>query len=135
MKDRDIYRRVYQRLWRHQNFRALGPDEKVLALYLVTGPQTNLIGWYRFSPALAGEDIGATIAQVRKRLPAVLAAFDWEFDEASQLLWIRSWPKWNPPNGINQIKAWRSAISGMPSGETQQHILNAIGGNGEFREQ
>jgi hypothetical protein len=57
MKERDIYRRVYQRLWRHPNFRALTEGEKVLALYLVTGPQTNLIGWYRFSPAMAAEDI------------------------------------------------------------------------------
>jgi hypothetical protein len=121
--DREVYRRVYTRLWRHPAFKPLTADEKVLALYLVTGPQTNLIGWYRFSPALAAEDIGASLAQVRKRLAVVLAAFDWQFEDDTQLLWIRSWLKWNPPNGIHQRKAWQNAISVMPNGKTRDAIM------------
>lgn len=135
MKDRDVYRRVYLRLWRHPAFRALGEGEKVLALYLVTGPQTNLIGWYRFSPAMAAEDIGVPLAQIRKRLVVVLSAFEWEFDEPSQLLWIRSWHRWNPPNGVHSRTAWRRAIEAMPSGKTQRCLLDAIDGNRILRDQ
>lgn len=133
--ERNIYRRVYQRLWRHANFRGLSADEKVLALYLVTGPQTNLIGWYRFSPALAAEDINVPISQIRKRLTTVLAAFEWEFDDATQLLWIRSWHRWNPPNGVHSRTAWRREIERMPSGKPKRWLLDAIDENRILRDQ
>lgn len=138
MADRDVYRRVYLRLWRHPEFRTLTEGEKVLALYLVTGPQTNLIGCYRFSPALAAEDIGVSLGQVRKRLAVILPAFEWSFDEASQWLWIQSWFRWNPPNGIHQRKSWHNAISALPNGKPRDaltHFLNGKEENVILREQ
>jgi len=136
--ERDIYRRVYQHLWRHPAFRALSEGEKVLALYLVTGPQTNLIGCYRFSPALAAEDLGISTVQVKKRMSTILAAFDWTFDEGSQWLWIQSWFRWNPPNGIHQKKSWQNAISGLPNGKPRDaltELVNGKNGNPILREQ
>lgn len=138
MADRDVYRRVYLRLWRHPAFRALNEGEKVLALYLVTGPQTNLIGCYRFSPALAAEDIGVSLAQVKRRLAKILTAFEWSFDEATQWIWIQSWFRWNPPNGIHQKKSWQNAISALPNGKPRdalEHLLNGKIGNPILREQ
>ena len=56
MSDVGRYRKVYARLWRHPGFANLNEGEKVLALYLLTGPQTNRLGLYCLSVATAAED-------------------------------------------------------------------------------
>ncbi len=125
--DDDIYRRVYLRVWRHPAFKPLTDDQKVLTFYLLTGPQTNLVGWYRFSPGMAAEDLDVTPSRLLRTFEIVLKAFEWQYDERTQLLWISTWHRWNPPNGLNGRKAWANVINGMPSGNIKQHLLHAIG--------
>ena len=52
------YRKLYARVWRHPGFTALTDGEKTLALYLLTGPQTNRLGLYTLSVATAAEHLG-----------------------------------------------------------------------------
>lgn len=122
-----VYRKVYLRLWRHREFAALSDGEKVLTLYLVSGPQTNAIGCYHFSPGLACEDLGISPPQLKRRLQRVLTAFGWKYDEANRLMWIASWLRWNKPNGANAAKAWQAEIDGLPECEAKRWLRDAIG--------
>lgn len=122
-----VYRKVYLRLWRHRAFAALSDGEKLLTLYLVSGPQTNAIGCYYFSPGLACEDLGISPPQLRRRLDRVLAAFGWQHDTENRLIWITSWLRWNKPNGVNAAKAWHAEIDGLPECEAKRWLRDAIG--------
>jgi hypothetical protein len=95
---------VFTRLWCHPAFVSLSEGEKLLAFYLLTGPQTNRLGLYRFSIATAAEDLHTVPATIKKRLVAVSEAFGWMFDATARILYIPSWLKWNPPENPNVLK-------------------------------
>lgn len=97
------YRKLYTRIWHHPSFQALSAEDKVLALYLLTGPQTNRIGYYRLSLGEVGEDLGTPPRGVREGLRRVCGAFDWAFDAASKVLLIPSWWTWNEPESANNL--------------------------------
>jgi hypothetical protein len=126
MKERDIYRRVYLRLWRHRNFLPLLDGEKVLALYLVTGPQTNQIGCYYFSPMLACEDLGITPSTLQQQLRVVCGAFEWEWHEDCRLLYVPSWFTWNKPNSANAVKGWLDEARKVADPTLKQRVEDAI---------
>lgn len=114
MSDRGRYRKVYARLWRHPGFGSLSEGEKVLALYLLTGPQTNRLGLYVLSVATAAEDLRTVSETVKKRLVNVCQAFGWLFDGRSRVLYIPSWFKWNPPENANVVKGSLKDLNEIP---------------------
>src|SRR5438045_3747089 len=95
--DKRRYRRVYVRLSRHPVFRAADDAQKTAALYLLTGPQTNRLGCYMLSLALAAEDLDKPPAAVQARFKSVCEAFDWRWDTTNRVLYVPSWWEWNPP--------------------------------------
>ena len=95
------YRKLYPRIWQHPRFHALSREARLVALYLLTGPQTNRIGYYRLSVGEALEDLILTKAQFTKAMAAVTEAMDWEWDALARVVWIRSWWTWNTPEASN----------------------------------
>lgn len=113
--ERRNYRKVYQRIWRNPEFHGLDGDGKVLALYLLTGPQTNRVGMFRFSAASAAEDLGQSVAQVQATLAAVCVAFGWRWDGASRVLLIPSWWTFNPlSEGTRNLAGYLSDLNDVP---------------------
>ncbi|MCH8042242.1 MAG: hypothetical protein IID44_00860 [Planctomycetes bacterium] len=55
------FRKVYPRIWSDQDFLSLGDSEKLLALFALTGPQSNRIGLFEFLPAMSAERLGWSI--------------------------------------------------------------------------
>src|SRR5262245_54981832 len=98
------YRKLYPRIWSNQEFLALTENERLLAIYLIAGPQQNRIGLCRVSPGAAAEDLGLTSGTFRARFNRVLKAFGWHFDVSHRVLWIPSWWKFNAPENPNQMK-------------------------------
>ena len=127
MKHREVYRRVYLRLWRHSDFRFLNDSERLLALYMLSGPQTNQIGCYYFSPALAAEDLGVTVKTLTSRLRSICKPFGWEWREDSRLFYVPSWLDWNRPNGPNATTAWRDEADRVNDPMLRRRLLDAIG--------
>lgn len=109
------YRKTYARIWRHPGFVALSEGEKVLALYLISGPQTNRLGLYCLSIATAAEDLGTLPQTLSKRLGNVCQTFGWLFDKRSRVVYIPSWFKWNPPENVNVMKGSLKDLNEIPS--------------------
>jgi hypothetical protein len=109
--ERRNYRKVYLRLWRNPNFHALDEAGKLLALYLLAGPQTNRIGLFRVSVASACEDTDMEPAQVRAALEAVCAAFGWQWDARASVVLIPSW--WDYNGCGDNEKAWKGTLSDL----------------------
>ncbi len=102
INDPGRYRKIYTRIWK--TLRGLKADEKAIALYLLTGDQTNRIGYYDFSLAKAAEDLETLPQTFRKGFERVLAHLGWEFDNVNRVVYIPTWWKWNPPENPNVLK-------------------------------
>ena len=63
-------RSVNTRFWEDPFVEGLKPEEKLLFLYLLTNPLTNLIGIYEISEKRMSYDTGLTIERIRKALKA-----------------------------------------------------------------
>lgn len=109
--DRRRYRKIFTRLWRNEAFVSMSDDEKVLTLYVLSGPQTNRIGLFRLSLGQTAEDLNASIETIRQRLATVCAAFEWFWDDRAKVVWIPSWWAFNSP-GENR-KAFQGALSDL----------------------
>lgn len=113
--ERRSYRKVYKRLWADPEFIAMTDSERNMALYVLTGPQTNRIGLFKLSIPLAAEDLKRPLNTVRRVFANVVKAFRWEYDATTRVLWIPSWWKYNPPpKQSSNIKGYLSDLSDLP---------------------
>ena len=98
------YRLVFPRIWRHAGFRSLSPSSRLVALYLLTGPQGNRLGLFHLSPASAADDLKVAIDTFRKGLADVAQTFGWTFDGDAGVFYIPSWWRWNKPQNENVLR-------------------------------
>jgi hypothetical protein len=114
MSEHGRYRRLYVRLWRHPGFAQLTDTERLLALYVLTGPQSNRIGIYNFSIATASEQLGTVPQTLTKRLATVAVTFGWLFDASARVLYVPSWWRFNTPENANVLKGNLKDLNELP---------------------
>lgn len=85
------FRTLDPRFWADESVQALSSLDKLLALYVLCGPQTNRIGIYVFSIGAAAEDLGLPAESVRNGLSRICEALGWKFDQGTRLLYLPSW--------------------------------------------
>src|SRR5688572_25786267 len=95
MSDIGRYRRAFPRLFRHPEFKKLGPLSQRLTVYILFGPQSNRIGLFYFSVNTAAEDLNTTPESLKKALREVASSFGWFFDATARVVFIPSWWRWN----------------------------------------
>jgi hypothetical protein len=108
------YRRIAVRMWLDAAFCALSVEEKLVALYLLSGPATNCLGLFPLSPAAAAEHFNWSVPVFRRRLDTVCQALGWRFDPVVRVLWIPSWVGENPPQNPNVVRAFATAFDEIP---------------------
>jgi hypothetical protein len=109
------YRKVYPRIWRDPSFVGLSEGERLVALYLISGPQMNRIGLTHFSIFTAAEDLGTTPDTFAKRLSKVCATFGWFYDRRARVLYIPSWFTFNRPENENVLKGILNDLGDVPA--------------------
>jgi hypothetical protein len=119
------YRRVFTCFWRDEKVRLLSGDEQRIALYCLTGPQSNRIGYYILSPGAAAEDLGMVPETFAKGFGRVCRNLSWRFDFGSRALLIPSWWKWNAPDNENQLIGNLKDLAGMPQTPLYKEFLKA----------
>jgi len=116
------YRKLYARLWRHPAFLKLTDTQKILMLYVLTGPQTNRLGLYRLYTPQAIDDLKccrsvrmSVVRTLEKNLACVCRVFGWSFDAPARVLYIPSWFTWNPPANVNALKGSLKDLNELPA--------------------
>src|SRR5688572_16790763 len=121
------YRRIDPRIWGDERFRSLETDCKLLALYCLTSPQGNRIGLFRFSLALASEDLETLPETLRERFSNVVSTLKWRFDEDAKVLFLPTWWKYNAPENPNVMVSCLDDLHDVPAtpllAEFCDHIL------------
>lgn len=114
MEDNVRYRRTYCLFWRDEKIRQLDLLDKAIATYCFTGPQSNRIGLFSFSLAMANEDLGCDDqtfderfgnvgGTLRERFLRVCETMGWRWDSRSRVLYIPTWWRWNQPENVNNL--------------------------------
>jgi len=127
-QDLPRYRKLYPRFWRDEKVQTLSIQEKAVALYCLTGPQTNRIGLYCFSQALAAEDLNWGIQTFRPGFDVVCRGLNWHFDSACRVLYIPTWWRYNAPDNPNQLSAYLKDVRELP----QSPLLAEFIGNTKY---
>ena len=132
-RDGPRYRRIYPLFWRDDAVRKLSGPEKLVALYCLTSHQSNRIGLFAFSVAMAAEDLGSTDETFTERFDRVISALRWQWDSAARVLYIPSWWQWNPPDNANTLIGNLKDLAEVPETklfkeftENTQHLSEAL---------
>ena len=102
------YRKIDPRVWSDERFARLGQQEKLLAVYCLTSPQANRVGLFRFSLAMAREDLGDTVSDTV--FDTVCHTLNWRYDRTAKVLYFPTWWKYNHPDNP---KHWKGSLSDL----------------------
>lgn len=109
------YSRVYAKVWDDERFRALSEQGQRTALYLLTSAQGNGIGYFRFSPGKAAEDLGLSVSAFSRAFAEVQATMGWPFDPAARVMLLPKFFRYNTADNPNCLKAWMRELANIPS--------------------
>jgi hypothetical protein len=107
------YRKIDPRIWKDEKFTSVTNDEKLVVLYCLTA-QSNRIGLFLFSCAMAAEELDIPSQTFTKRFKNVCRTFKWEYDERHRVLYIPTWWKYNPPENKNNVIGNLKDIDDLP---------------------
>lgn len=122
MKDR--FFKMTKMIWKDPDFLGLKESEKLITFYCLSGSQTNFIGIFNFSIALAAEDFETSPQSFRKAFEKVCKAFGWKYDNANRVLYIPSWWKTNTPNNPNVLKSFLADMQDLPQTPLLKDFIN-----------
>jgi uncharacterized phage protein (TIGR02220 family) len=108
------YGSVHTCFWISHDIQALSDQAKLLALYLLTGPHTNMLGCFRVPVGYVAEDLQWGSETVLKRLGELFEKGFITHDKASGWLLIHNFLKWNPIENPNQGKSIKKLFEQIP---------------------
>lgn len=108
------YRRIDPRIWGDEKFTELDMLDRLIVLYLLTSTQCNRIGIFKFSAAMAAEELGTTPDEFSNRFAKICETFDWAWDRERKVVFLRSWWKYNHPENRSVLVSCLKDIDDLP---------------------
>lgn len=108
------YGSVHTRFWSNSDIQTLSDQAKLLALYLLTGPHTNMLGCFRLPIGYVAEDLNWSSETVSKRFTELFQKGFITRDETSAWVLIPRFLEWNPIENPNQAKSLRKLFDQVP---------------------
>lgn len=96
------YGKVQTTFWTSADIQALSNDGRMLALYLLTSPHTNLLGCFHLPSGYVSEDLAWDVETVSKGFAELELKGFATRDSASKWVVIHAYLKWNPIENPNQ---------------------------------
>ncbi|EIP0082487.1 hypothetical protein LRK94_000787 [Salmonella enterica subsp. enterica serovar Ridge] len=102
------YGKVHTSFWISDGMRQVSDDARLLALYLLTGQHTNMIGCFRLPDGYVSEDLGWPFERVSKGFDELSRNGFVSRDSTSKWVLIRNFMTWNsienPNQGISALR-------------------------------
>lgn len=108
------YGKVHSSFWSSPSIRGLSDDGKMLALYLLTSPHSNIIGAFRLPDGYACEDLEWSSERVAKGFAELLSNGFANRCETTKWVWVVKHLDWNPPENPNQRKSAAKIAGTIP---------------------
>lgn len=116
------YRKIDPRIWHDEKFAQLSPEEKLIAIYCLTGPQSNRIGIFPMSLAAGAENTGTLPETFRERFGNVCETLNWTFDAACRVLYLPTWWRYQRPDNPNVFAACLDDADDVPECQALQRF-------------
>jgi hypothetical protein len=120
------YGKLQTQFWTSDDIRKLSDDGRMLAIYLLTGPHTTLIGCFRIPEGYVCSDIGWTVERVSEGFQNLCQNGFLTRDEVSRWVIIRKYLKWNEIENPNQAKAAIKLFRQIPESSGLKPIMAKV---------
>ncbi|WP_208324745.1 hypothetical protein [Raoultella planticola] len=120
------YGKVHTSFWISDGMRRVSDDARLLALYLLTGQHTNMIGCFRLPDGYVSEDLSWTSERVSKGFDELSANGFATRDSSSKWVLIRNFLSWNPVENPNQGIAALRLFDQVPDKSTVKPELARV---------
>jgi len=112
------YGKVQTEFWEHPGVRSLSTEAKLLYVYLLTGPHTNMAGCFKAPAGYIADDLGWVSETVSKGSAELSAEGFATFDADNRFVLIHGFLKHNqianPKMAIGMMKWFREVPEGSP---------------------
>lgn len=108
------YGKVHTSFWISDGMRRVSDDARLLALYLLTGQHTNMIGCFRLPDGYVSEDLNWSSERVSKGFDELSKNGFATRDITTKWVLIRNFMSWNPVENPNQGIAAMRLFSQVP---------------------
>lgn len=98
-----VYRKIYIRIWRDDDFRSLSESGKLLFFYLLTCPHGHLSGIFFLPIGYAMEDLGWDDQEIREAWNEIERNEMIEYDARANVLLLPNFLKYNPFENRNTV--------------------------------
>ncbi|HDS1113650.1 TPA: hypothetical protein QDZ58_000460 [Pluralibacter gergoviae] len=120
------YGKVHTSFWISDGMRRVSDDARLLALYLLTGQHTNMIGCFRLPDGYVSEDLSWSQERVSKGFAELSDNGFATRDPSSKWVLIRNFMTWNPIENPNQGIAALRLFDQVPDKSTIKPELAGI---------
>lgn len=120
------YGKVHTSFWISDGMRRVSDDARLLALYLLTGQHTNMIGCFRLPDGYVSEDLNWIPERVSKGFDELSKNGFATRDSASKWVLILNFMRWNPIENPNQGIAALRLFSQVPDKSTVKSELARV---------
>lgn len=120
------YGKVHTSFWISDGMRRVSDDARLLALYLLTGQHTNMIGCFRLPDGYVSEDLNWTPERVSKGFDELSKNGFATRDSASKWVLILNFMRWNPVENPNQGIAALRLFAQVPDKSTVKAELARV---------
>jgi hypothetical protein len=121
------FKKIDPRMWSDEKFVMLDQLEMLIAIYTITA-QSNRIGLFKFSAALAAEELRIPLETFRERFGKVSQTLGWGWDEALRVVYLPTWWRYNKPENPNVLKSCLDDLDDLP----QTPLLEKFYGNLQY---
>jgi hypothetical protein len=100
-------------MWHDEKFASLDQLQKLIVFYAITA-QSNRIGLFKFSAALAAEELGTSPKTFLEGFENVCRALNWEWDRSLRVVYLPTWWKYNQPENPNVLLSCLADLDDLP---------------------
>ena len=120
------YIRIATKFWQDEKARRLSDDAKLLYLYVLTSPHSNMAGYYVLPKPYVAYDLQWLPERLDKALAELLRTGLIKYCEQSDVVFIPNFFKYNPIQNRNQAVGVAKRVSELPANTLQKDFLAAV---------
>lgn len=120
------YIRIATKFWQDEKARRLSDDAKLLYLYVLTSPHSNMAGYYVLPKPYVAYDLQWLPERLDKALAELLRTGLIKYCEQNDVVFIPNFFKYNPIQNRNQAVGVAKRVSELPANTLQKDFLAAV---------
>ena len=120
------YTNIHTQMWFDDKFTALDDDDKLLFIYLLTSPHSNMAGYYRLPKRYVAADLGKGLERVTEGFQNLIEIGFISYDNNSQIVLIHNYLRYNQIQNNNQAKGAIKVVNELPKNNLLSKFLQCV---------